>query len=580
MLCFSCFFDPVVDAIALKMLNGRDDLTEETKKLLGSFEDAVVIITALVKPENTMEHNQKPPSDMQLKTHMVDMGWKKVGEEFHDWKPDPSSCKPRKVKVSQKFSCVVLNTDDITGTSLTERVMNKAMNHELFFPVQDENFFFKDDEFAKRFMDNLGYAEGKALPITYNSEFDMQSDESFSRIFFQSLGVVLLVKQRGVSRSQYGPFEVDMPLQHLAVRRTYRKYGARVHFSKDQQVTAIYDYGKDEYVTPGEEGWENAKMLAKVTAFTLITAREHLSWTHLLCSQVMTTAMILRLAPSHPIRRLLTVFSFNATSVNHSAFNSLVPENSILHRTTAFEYSGMKKLFDMAFEDCTIFEPFPDRRYNGALQKLIDEGKLPYVTQGIEYYEIVRNFVSEWLERAGDAASDSQARAFYREIKDSTKGQKYTLPKFSNDYAMLNLLSSIIFTVTAYHELIGNIVDYTILPSRAGLRLTEQDPSEIDVQSFTLMQAITASTSERMPALLSHFENFFSEGGAPSWERNLWNEFLQKCKEHSAKVQKEDMARVFQQYVAGSSDYSERKPLYDKEFKYMDPDRFECSVSV
>ena len=41
-----------------------------------------------------------------------------------------------------------------------------------------------------------------------------------------------------------------------------------------------------------------------------------------------------------------------------------------------------------------------------AIQELVDDGKLPYVTQGVEYYEIVRKFVAGWLAKAGEAASD------------------------------------------------------------------------------------------------------------------------------------------------------------------------------
>jgi hypothetical protein len=42
-------------------------------------------------------------------------------------------------------------------------------------------------------------------------------------------------------RKEYGPFVVDMPYQHLAVRKEFRKYGAKVYFSAEQRVTAIWD---------------------------------------------------------------------------------------------------------------------------------------------------------------------------------------------------------------------------------------------------------------------------------------------------------------------------------------------------
>jgi hypothetical protein len=391
----------------------------------------------------------------------------------------------------------------------------------------------------------------------------MQSDESFSRIFFYGMGSVLLVKQEKVSNSAFGPFVIDMPLQDLQVRDKdkFRPYGARIHFSRDQKVTAIYDYGEAKLVQPGEEGWDLAKVLAKATAFLLMTAREHLIWTHMLVSNATTRESTVHLPPNHPIRRLLTIFTYGATEVNIAAYNTLIPNTCVLHRSTALKHSSLKDVFGMSFSDSTIFQPFTDRKYNPALQELIDEGKFPYASEGEEYYEIVRKFVKDWFDKSGDAANDDQAKAFYSGMQASTKGQSYELPDIDEDDAMVNLLSSIIFTVTAYHELIGNVVDYTVLPSRAGFRLTKKDPSKIDLQSFLYTAAITASTSKQMPRLMAPFENFFGAGGAPLWERDAWSSLQADLKSQSKKVRQDDKER-------------------EVEFKYFDPARFECSVSV
>ena len=145
-------------------------------------------------------------------------------------------------------------------------------------------------------------------------------------------------------------------------------------------------------------------------------------------------------------------------------------------------------------------------------------------------------------------------------MKATTKGQAYELPEFSEG-ALINLCSTIIFTVTGYHELIGHVVDYTVFPWRSGFRLTKKDPSMIDLQSLILSGIISASTSKRMPMLMSPFENFFGAGGAPAWERDLWNFFIEELDKQSKKVQAEGAAADF-------------------EWKYSDPARFECSVSV
>mmetsp|Transcript_8167 Transcript_8167/g.11666 ORF Transcript_8167/g.11666 Transcript_8167/m.11666 type:complete len:181 (-) Transcript_8167:170-712(-) len=179
---------------------------------------------------------------------------------------------------------------------------------------------------------------------------------------------------------------------------------------------------------------------------------------------------------------------------------------------------------------------------------------------GSEYYQIVFDFVKEWLANSGDASSDDQAKEFYNSMQAATKGQEYEIPAYTEEN-MINVLSSIIFTVTAYHELVGYLVDYALLPSRAGFRLTKKDPSAIDFQSYLLTSVIAASTSVKMPMLTNKFPNFFGVDGAPEWERTLWNSFQSKITEQSAKVQAAN----------------KKLPV---EFNYFDPARFECSVSV
>jgi hypothetical protein len=83
----------------------------------------------------------------------------------------------------------------------------------------------------------------------------------------------------------------------------------------------------------------------------------------------------------------------------------------------------------------------------------------------------------------------------------------------------------------------------------------------LDIQSLLLTAIIAASTSIRMPQLMADFPNFFSAGGAPAYEREVWNSFLKKLGTQSQKVQDADAERGV-------------------EFKYFDPARFECSVSV
>ena len=60
--------------------------------------------------------------------------------------------------------------------------------------------------------------------------------------------------------------------------------------------------------------------------------------------------------------------------------------------------------------------------------------------------------------------------------------------------------------------------------------------------------------------LMQKFPNFFGVGG-PEWERTVWDSFQTRLVAQSKKAQAADKER-------------------SAEYKYFDPARFECSVSV
>merc|ERR1712038_994572 len=224
----------------------------------------------------------------------------------------------------------------------------------------------------------------------------------------------------------------------------------------------------------------------------------------------------------------------------------------------------MEMLFDIAYESSIAFEPFTKRKIkNPAVEKLATEGFFPYLADGREYYDIVIDMVTEWLDKAGDQASDEYARDFYDAMKAASKGQSYEIPDYSHEN-MIDVVSQIIFTVTAYHELIGHVPDYTDSPFKSGFRSPRNSPLAVDVQSFYLMAFISASTSVPAPQLMAYFKNFIGVGeGSNEWEKEVWIKFIADMAIQAKKVQEDD-----------------RTKDDDSEWKYYDPTLFECSVSV
>ena len=422
---------------------------------------------------------------------------------------------------------------------------------------------------AERMSKDLKFVPGEALPVTYNSDFNMKTDESFSRIFFNGIAAPLIATSEEVTDPEYlkyGPYVVDMTfLNAIPIRdeNLYKRFGARVHFDENQIVSAIYDSDSEKLYLPGEDGWEEAKFQAKANAFTLATVREHLAQTHLIVSNAASREVVKTLHPEHPIRRLLAIFTYGAVSVNLNAAEVLVDDRSVIHRATPFTFEGIKMIFDHAYESSVAFEPFTKRKIkNPAVEKLATEGFFPYLADGREYYDIVIDMVTEWLDKAGDQANDEYAREFYDAMKAASKGQSYEIPDYSNEN-MIDVISMIVFTVTAYHELVGHVPDYTDSPFKTGFRVPRNSPLSCDVQSYYLMALIAASTSVPSPQLLDYFPNYIGVGEGNEWEKDVWTKFLADMAIQAKKVQEDDRAKDS-----------------DSEFKYFDPTLFECSVSV
>lgn len=560
--CCDCLTCPKAKtSFILSKYNG---ISSSTRLLLRKL-DPLTLIALKFLPPNLIKQNKNPSLSDDISTEETDLGWKKIGTEFTAWKKTSEVELIKKV-VSPKFSLYILDSDDFFGDyTWIDKLSGKGLTSTLLFPMKDEIFYFKSEEECNLFLFDTELLEGLALPESYNSNFDMLSDESFSRIFFYSLCAPLVASQKPndpAARLDLGPFVVDMPLQDLKVRHGFRPYGARIHFSQDQKVTAIFDYFKEKMYRPGDKGWNEAKLLAKVTSFTLVTAREHLIWSHLTLANTFTKISTLTLKPSHPLRRLLTVFTFRTTEINLSAMNALTSKSGLLHRALGFTYKGMQNVFDMSYEQCTIYQPFPERELAPEIQKLAADGKFPYVTEGIAFWKIIKKFVQKWANASGPAFYDRASMYFYETVRNTSKDQAYVIPQYSSSEDMINLITQFIFTVTAYHELVGGVVDFIKLPSRTGFRLAEDHSgNQIDVQSFILALLIGATTAIRMPQLVSKFQNFFGVGGAPEWEREIWDEFIADLEAHSKVVKMADAKRSV-------------------EFKYFDPERLECSISV
>ncbi len=165
------------------------NFSDDTKGVLSKLDDYSLLLS-LFFPPALIKGNENPKTSDLVKTSEVDQGWKKDG----NGKWIKVKIKAFTKKISERFEIRMLGEDDLQNDTFSciERLVLGALKSDFFFSLKDMDYVCKDREEASKIMEELLLVEGKALPKSYNSDFDMETDDSFSRIFFYGIGCVLL----------------------------------------------------------------------------------------------------------------------------------------------------------------------------------------------------------------------------------------------------------------------------------------------------------------------------------------------------------------------------------------------------
>ena len=190
--CHSCL-QCLISGQGKKLLDDDErDFSDDTRRILGEeiSEDNYSLILPLTGPGEFIKQNESPPQSDDVKTSEVNYGWKK--DSSGKWKK--VDVRKFKQKISSRFQIVILDESDLLNDRFTfvERISQNALKTKFIFPMNDLDYVCKDRKVVARIMDDLQLSVGKAMPDTYNTDFNMETDESFSRIFFYGIGCVLL----------------------------------------------------------------------------------------------------------------------------------------------------------------------------------------------------------------------------------------------------------------------------------------------------------------------------------------------------------------------------------------------------
>jgi hypothetical protein len=253
--------------------------------------------------------------------------------------------------------------------------------------------------------------------------------------------------------------------------------------------------------------------------------------THMGASNALSGATREALPAAHPLRRLLSMFTYNAIGVNQDALDTLISSEHILHRSSPFlDFYEVAKAARASIPSLeTRFGRFVDAGVKAALPEKIQS--IPFVSDGQLLFDALRKLVDDFFGVYGaDWCSngnvvDSDILLFFDRL---TTWSMYAEDHLQTDAAFFKLfdsngetlkcegfktyLSVHLFHVTGYHRHVGQVFDALADPDWTAWGWREDQAFGSPQQSLLAM-LVTAGTGTRWPKISEDY-SFMMQGVA------------------------------------------------------------------
>mmetsp|Transcript_48852 Transcript_48852/g.91421 ORF Transcript_48852/g.91421 Transcript_48852/m.91421 type:complete len:296 (+) Transcript_48852:2-889(+) len=295
-----------------------------------------------------------------------------------------------------------------------------------------------------------------------------------------------------------------------------------------------------------------------------MTAVHHLVWTHWIIANALATSLRESFNPHHPIRRVLHVNQWNTASINYMSFWTLFPENGFLHHMSGFSYEGLGTVFNTALE-IYKYQTWPEVYEACDLPEEVKD-KMPMFEDGLPFWKILHEFytgyVDLYYESDEAVLADTEIVAYWR----FQCGPQYSrgLPALSKA-ALVDQMTHAVFTVTGYHEFVGNVIGYVSDPL-GGFLQVRPELNMADKQHMIQALSLAASTGSPMPRFIDDWSYLLDLGRAAKVNRY-----------EEAMVLFKKMQDALKELSKTNKQRNETRP---QAFRHFDPEFMESSVSL
>lgn len=323
--------------------------------------------------------------------------------------------------------------------------------------------------------------------------------------------------------------------------------------------------------------WQYWKFVWRSSAFLKVTLVDHLWATHFTAGNSIAAAAREALPPAHPLRRLLSMFTFGTVKVNNQALHQLLGPNALLQRSTPFQdflevaRVGRKSIPSLQER----FAVFVVAAAKSALPKEIQQ--TPYFQDGPLLFDALKQLVAGWFSLYSEwcpagILRDPAMLLFFERVKTWSLFQQHmvTDAEFLGLYgadgkslrcAGVQMWFTIhFFHVTGYHRHVGQVADTAADPDFAGFSWKAGEAFSRPRQAIQ-MSLIAATTATKWPKLSEDYSHL-AQGIAKSADAAaLFKAFRSDMLALKVVIEGRNRGRAIP-------------------YRQMHPDEVECSVAV
>jgi Lipoxygenase len=292
----------------------------------------------------------------------------------------------------------------------------------------------------------------------------VRDDSVLTRLATEGLGAHRLRARDGAGGAR--GYEID--LSHLArypVRPPFEPYGARLLLGPSLEPEAIEREGVT--ARPGDASWDRFVFAFEASLGAEATLVDHSLTAHFAMAGSLVLALRSYLPEAHPLRDVLTPFTFATTAVNGSGVYSLLADRAYFSRLFALTYEGLCALLADAAAELR-WETFPERLAAQGLASPVAAGApLPFAADALLWWDAIDRFVAAVVERWAhphDHAVQRFAAGLGELLPHPPAATRSGEPGDVRE-ALRRMLGVAIFWITVMHEQVGDVIWYVQDPT-------------------------------------------------------------------------------------------------------------------